>query len=174
MAHSLGVTGALIAYLAVGGCAGWMLQPASRPGSRLLAASPEALWSTLRAALASEGYAIRLADEARGVLIAQRDYSADALPVYAADPIARLNPYWWSLNATLIVQVAAADGGKTRMSVNTRLAGREDPAALSATRRAPWIIPLRSNGTLERQLLKRLEAAASLPDLDHTQPSAIR
>lgn len=126
------------------------------PSSRLFNASYERAWNAAKRVLTETGYTISSADQARGLLVAQRNYQDADVPVYADDPVASVQAMWGGLEARMIVSVKTESAYRTRIAISTTLVGRANPTVPDKRRAGAAATPLRSNGKLERELWKQL------------------
>lgn len=116
----------------------------------------ERVWDAALEALASSGYTVRRADQASGRLLADQPLPTRALREVASDVSARLDPGWWGADATLAVTLSPLGPSQTRVTADTRLMARTSPMIIALKRSRPALVPMTSNGTLERRYLDAL------------------
>ena len=108
-------------------------------------------------ALADLGYHLSAVDEAGGHVVADRDYPESGVRAYAQDPAGALMAHWWGLHVTLSVSIEPLGSTQTRITVRSSLTGRAEALTQGPQSALPSILPMQSNGTLERSLLRRIK-----------------
>ncbi len=136
------------------GCAA----PTENLDAREFAAPRSAAWQATVAALQEMGYRLAHTEEGPGVLIGERSYLEPSVLSLTANADRSVHARWWGMDATIMVGVEARGNDRTRVSAQTRLIGRTNPSLPTAQHAAPAIMPLNSNGTIERDLLDHIEA----------------
>lgn len=89
-------------------------------------------------------------------LVAVREYPAGEMAQWVTEPLASQPERWWSLEVTVLIALKALSPNQTKVSVRTRMIGRENPAMAASRHRAPQLLALDSNGAFEQRLLNRL------------------
>ena len=146
----------LVCLDALVGCATPETSGRVRSHSQIFDAPYELVWDAARAATTELTYRISSTNASRGYMVAVRDEAEAAVAQYVADVIGQLRGRWWRLETTMIVSVTALSPQQTRVTLDSRLMGRISPALPGVQRSGLTVVPLQSNGRLERQLLERL------------------
>ena len=136
------------------GCA----TPPEHLDARDFDAPRSAVWQAAVATLQDMGYRLGSTEEAPGVLIGERSYPEPSVLNLTADADRSVHARWWGMEATILVGVEARGNGRTRVSAGTRLMGRTNPSLPTPQHAEPTVMPLQSNGTIERDLLDHIGA----------------
>ena len=137
--------------------------------ARMFEAPRAVVWQAVTAALQETAYRPASMHEAQGVAIGERSYSEPSVISLTADAEHSVHARWWGMDATLIVGVEERPGGRSRVTVGSKLMGWTNPSMPASEHGSPTAQPLRSNGTIERDVLDHI--AAHLASAD-SQPRA--
>ena len=146
------------------GCASWRLSAPELP-TRVVAAPLSQVWQAAQNVLELNHHRVRFTDPRRGTILAEAVLRGADAPSLIRAPLAeRQGIPWWSLDSTLTLTLTPVSETATRVVVRSKLLGRPSLLLPEPLRARPSIVPLESNGTLERRLLDDLDGFLATPE----------
>ena len=144
------------------GCAG-LPRGGRSDRSRIIDAPSLTVWKSAIELTGRMGYRIRSADERRGTVIAEREDHDSNVSRYVADPVGGVQNRRRSLSTVPVISIAPVFLERTRGLIDARFVGCSNQVLMSLRRDGPvsTMVPLCSNGALEREFFDRVAVVAA-------------